>query len=291
MQESLEHSPAKSMRAKRWIASAIAATLLGIAGWQLPNRRLQPGQSHQPQETATLTYSQQAADELGLIAVMAGGVFWLLYLCTGQRKEAIDLSRTDLCGADFNGADFNRANFRDANLSDANLSNSDLRGANLSGANLSGANLSGTDLNGADLIGANLSGATLNDAELRYANLSGANLRYANLSGANLSGANLSGTDLNCALVVDANFSDANLSEALLLFINSRRTLNLEPSQLKVQPSPFLCNVALPAYGQQPPLNPNRDCARMPQVLSDRYNIPLEEARGIVDEARQYRWD
>ncbi|NJN22813.1 MAG: pentapeptide repeat-containing protein, partial [Leptolyngbya sp. RL_3_1] len=109
----------------------------------------------------------------------------------------------------------------------------------------------------------------------------GADLRYANLSGA----------DLNCALISDANLSNANLSGALLFFINSREVLNLEPLQLKAKPSPFLCNVALPTYSQQPRVNPNRDCDRIPQLLSSRYDISLEEAQGIVDEARQHRWD
>ena len=57
------------------------------------------------------------------------------------------------------------------------------------------------------------------------------------------------------------------------------------------KPSPFLCNVALPAYSRQPAVNPNRDCDRIPQLLSTRYSIPLEEAQEIVNEARQYRWE
>ena len=124
-----------------------------------------------------------------------------------------------------------------------------------------------------------------------FAYLSGAYLRYAYLSGADFNCANLSGADLNCALISDATLSDANLSGALLFFINSREALNLEPFQLKAQPSPFLCNVALPAYAQQPRVNPNRDCDRIPQLLSARYDISLEEAQGIVDEARQHHWD
>ncbi|MEQ8956825.1 MAG: pentapeptide repeat-containing protein, partial [Coleofasciculus sp. C2-GNP5-27] len=120
---------------------------------------------------------------------------------------------------------------------------------------------------------------------------SGVYLRDANLSGANLNYANLSDADLNCPLLSDANLSDANLSGALLFFVNSRQVQNLEPLQLQAQHKPFLCNVALPSYSHQPKVNPNRDCDRIPQLLSDRYNISLEEAQGIVNEARQHRWD
>ncbi|HAC65951.1 MAG TPA: pentapeptide repeat-containing protein [Cyanothece sp. UBA12306] len=132
-------------------------------------------------------------------------------------------------------------------------------------------NLSGADLNGADLKDSNLSKADLSSADLNYANLSGANLRYANLRYANLSGADLSG--------------------ALLFFINSRDVQNLEPLQLEAKPSPFLCHVALPPYAQNLDLNPNRDCHLIPQLLSDRYDISLQEAQYILNEARRPQWD
>ena len=181
-------------------------------------------------------------------------------------------------------------NAETADLSGVDLSGVDLSGADLSGADLSGANLKYANLKYANLSGADFSGADLNCAELRYANLSGADLRYVNLSGANLKYANLSHANLYCTLLTDANLSDANLSGALLFFINLRGVLNLEPFQLKAKPSPFLCNVALPYYSQSTNLNPNRACDRFPQLLSDRYNISLEEAQWIVEEARQHRW-
>ncbi|MGB3789498.1 MAG: pentapeptide repeat-containing protein [Phormidesmis sp.] len=212
---------------------------------------------------------------VGAIATVAGGLFLLLAFRSANRNAAANLIGVDLSGANLGGADF---------------SGVDLSSANLSGANLSSANLSGANLNGADLINANLSGADLKRAELRYANLSGADLISANLSNADLRHANLSGADLKCTFLHGANFSDANLSGALLFFINSRDVLNLEPFQLKASPSPILCNVALPAYGQQPDVDPNRDCDRIPHLLRDRYNISLEEAQEIVYEARQHRW-
>ena len=226
----------------------------------LSDRRLQPdGDRLSHNESATLDHPHRETliRGMGAIVMVAGGVFLLL-------------------------------NFRRANR---NTKTADLSGADLINANLSGTDLSSANLSGADLINANLSGTNLSGANLRYANLSGVNLRYANLSSANLKYANLSDADLNCTLLSDANLSDANLSGALLFFVNSREVQNLEPLQLQAQHKPFLCNVALPSYSHQPKVNPNRDCDRIPQLLSDRYNISLEEAQGIVNEARQHRWD
>ena len=183
------------------------------------------------------------------------------------------------------------SNAETADLSGADLSGVDLSGVDLSGADLRYANLRGADLRYANLRYANLSGTDLSGVEFRYANLSGAEFKYANLSEANLKYANLRYANLYCTLLNGANFSDANLSGALLFFINLREVLNLEPLQLKAKPSPFLCNVALPNYSQQPQLNPNCACDRFPQLLSDRYNISLEEAQWIVDEARQHQWN
>lgn len=215
----------------------------------------------------------------GAIASVASGVFLLLGLraangAASKNTEA-NFSGVNLSGADLGGADFRGA---------------DLSSANLNGANLSGADLSDANLSGADLVSANLSGADLKRAELRYANLSGADLISANLSDANLRYANLSGADLKCTFLKGANLSDANLSGALLFFINSREVLNLEPLQLEAEPSPFICNVALPTYAKQPAVDPNRDCDHIPHLLRDRYDISLEEAQEIVEEARQHHW-
>ncbi|WP_044210303.1 pentapeptide repeat-containing protein [Coleofasciculus chthonoplastes] len=246
----------------------------------LSDRRLQPdGDRLSHNENATLAHPHRETliRGMGAIVMVAGGVFLLLnFRRTNRNTKTADLSGADLSGAD---------------LINANLSGTNLSGANLINANLSGADLSSANLSGADLINANLSGTNLRGANLRYANLSGVNLRYANLSCANLKYANLSDADLNCTLLSDANLSDANLSGALLFFVNSREVQNLEPLQLQAQHKPFLCNVALPSYSHQPKVNPNRDCDRIPQLLSDRYNISLEEAQGIVNEARQHRWD
>ncbi|MBE9140214.1 pentapeptide repeat-containing protein [Nodosilinea sp. LEGE 07088] len=249
--------------------------------WLLPERRLHPNSdrlSHGERATLADPHRETPTSDLGVIAAVAGGVLLLL----NSRRAKSNAETPDLSGADFGGADLNGVDFGGV----------DLNGTNFSGANLSGADLSEANLNGANLINANLNGANLSGAGLRHANLSGADLRYANLSGADLRYANLSGADLNCTLLSDANLSDANLSGALLFFINSREVLNLEPFQLlKAKPSPFLCNIALPAYSHQPAVNPNRDCDCIPQLLSARYDIPLEEAQGIVDEARQHQWD
>jgi uncharacterized protein YjbI with pentapeptide repeats len=308
---------------KWWVIGAIATpALIGIVWWLwlLSDRRLQPeGSRLSHNESATLAHPHRETliSGMGAIVMVAGGVFLLLNFRRANRNtETADLSGAELCGADLinanlSGADLSGADLINADLSSADLSSADLSGADLSGADLinanlssaelcgadlinadlSGADLINADLSGADLINANLSGANLSGANLRYANLRYANLRYANLSGANLKYANLSGADLNCTLLSDANLSNANLSGALLFFVNSREVQNLEPLQLQAQRSPFLCNVALPSYFHQRKVNPNRDCDRIPQLLSDRYNISLEEAQGIVNEARLHRWD
>jgi len=267
---------------KWWVIGVIATpVLIGIVWWpQLSERRLQPDAdrlSHNERAPLARPHPETVINSTRTIVLVAGGVFLVLNFCLANRKT----KTTDLSGAELSGAD----------LVNADLVNADLSGADLINANLSGANLSGANLSGVDLINADLSGANLSGANLRYANLSGANLSNANLSNANLRYANLSGADLNCTLLNDANLSNANLSGALLFFVNSREVQNLEPFQLEAKPSPFLCNVALPSYAHQRELNPNRDCDRIPQLLSDRYNISLEEAQGIVNEARQYRWD
>lgn len=247
--------------------------------WLLPHRQLQAkgDLSHNETITETRPDRETALNDLGKIVAVASGAFLLLNFRRAKRNPDT---------ADYGGADLKEADFSGADLKEADFSGADLINANLSGADLSGADLTGANLNGANLNGANLSGA-----DLKYANLSGADLRYTNLSRADLKYANLSGVHLNCAILSDANFSDANLSGALLFYINSREVLNLEPFQLKAEPSPFLCNVALPAYAHQPQVNPNRDCHRIPQLLSDRYDISLEEAEKIVYEARQHPWD
>lgn len=263
---------------KWWlIGVAVTPIFVGMGGWfwLLPERSPQPDYghlSHDEKETLAHQHRETLISGIGMIALVAGGVFLSLRFCTANRNvETADFSGADLSGVNFSGAD--------------------LSGANLSGANLSGANLSGVDFSGADLISTNLSGADLSGAKLRYANLSGAELRYANLSGAELKYTNLSDADLNGTLLRYANLSDANLSGALLFFVNLRGVLNLEPFQIEAEPSPFLCNVALPAYAKQPDINPNRACDLVPQLLSDRYDIPLEEAQEIVDEARRHQWN
>lgn len=288
---------------KWWVLGAIATPVfLGMVWWLwlLSMHRLQPDDSrlsHNEEAPLAHPHRETIISNIGTIVMVASGAFLLFHFRMANRNtETINLSDANLRGANLSNANLSGADLSGAECCGANLSNADLSGAeccgtDLSGADLSGADLSGTNLSGADLINANLSGANLSGANLRFANLSGANLRFVNLSGANLKYANLSGADLNCTLLSDANFSDTNLSGALLFFVNSREVQNLEPFQLKTKPSPFLCNVALPSDSHQTKVNPNRDCDRIPQLLSARYHISLEEAQGIVNEARQHRWD
>ncbi len=277
--------PKKQIK-KGWAIGAIATPVvlwMMCWLWFLPGQRQQaeyPRPSQHGSVTLVDPHREILASDLRAIAAIAGGILLLFSIRRTNNKNK-NTETTDFCGADLN----------DANFCGADLNGKDFSGASLINANFSGANLSSANFNGANLNGANLNGANLSGAVLQYANLSGANLRYANLSSADLRYANLSDADLNCTLLSDANLSEANLSGALLFFVNSREVLNLEPIQLKAEPSPFLCNVALPTYAQQPKMNPNRDCRRLPRLLSDRYDISLEEAQGIVEEARQHRWD
>lgn len=298
MQEQFKQRQPKVRINKWWVMGAISTpALLGMVWWLglLPNRRLQPDHSRLPHnERVILAHPDRETliGGIGVITMVAGGIFLVFNSRTINRHpETANLNGVDLSGADLSGANLNGTELNEANLSDANLSGADLSGADLNYAGLNGANLSGANLSGANLISANLSGANLSGANLRYANLSRADLRYTNLSRADLRYANLSGADLNCTLLTDANLSDANLSGALLFFTNSRDVQNLEPLQLEAKAAPFLCNVALPAYSSQPEVNPNRDCDRIPYLLSARYDISLEEAQEIVYEARQHRWD
>jgi hypothetical protein len=282
MRERFKRWQLKIKSNKGWAIAAIATpVILSLVGGLglTPDRQLQAQGDLSHNETVTQTHPDRdtTISELGTIVAVASGVFLLFSVRMAKRNpETADFYGADLKGAYFGGAD---------------LKGTDFSGADLNGADLNGADLSGADFIGANLIGANLNGANLSGANLKYANLSGADLRYTNLSGADLKYANLSGVHLNCAILNEANFSDANLSGALLFFINSREVLNLEPLQLKAEPSPYLCNVALPTYAHQPQVNPNRDCDRIPQLLSDRYDISLEEAQKIVNEARQHPWD
>lgn len=266
-----------------WMLNAIASPVLLAMMWglgSLSDRNLQPAPRYLSQSGSTTRSEsphESPSRDLQTIVVVGGVIFLSLRL----RRSQDNLKTSNFSGADLNGVNF----------FDADLRGADFNGANLCGANFSGANLSDANFSGANLSGANLSGANFSGASLRFTNLSGANLRYADFRYADLRYADLGYADLNCTFLSGANLSDANLSGALLFLINLRDVLNLEPLQLKAEPSPFLCNVALPYYAQQPALNPNGACHLIPKLLSDRYSISLKEAEEILFEARQHRWD
>jgi uncharacterized protein YjbI with pentapeptide repeats len=268
---------------QKWGLGAIATSVVLAMVcwlWLLPDGNLQaePNRLNSSEENPH-TEPQPNSPAGGLAAIAT--IFGMVFLVNRVRKANDNKAKA----ADFRGADLNGANFCDASLSGA-----DFNGASLCGTNFSGADLSKADLSGANLVEANLSGANLNGASLRFSDLKGADLRYTTLRNADLRNANLRGADLHCTFLSGANFSEANLSGALLFFVNLRGVLNLEPRQLKAKPSPFLCHAALPYYSQPITLNPNSACDRIPDLLSDRYDISLEEAQEIIHEARQYRW-
>ena len=197
-----------------------------------------------------------------------------------QSFSGIDFKNIYLKSIDLQGADL-----ADANLSNAYLIESDLRQTDLSEANLNNAYLWETDFSEANLINANLS-----NTDLSNTNLSNAYLWETNLSNADLSEANLSNADFSEANLSNTDLSNTNLSNSLLFVTDLRAAKNLTSSQLEGERSPYLCNVALPDNITN--IDPNRDCAKFPQLLSDRYSWQsLEEAQKFVDEVRSKKWD
>jgi uncharacterized protein YjbI with pentapeptide repeats len=235
-----------------------------------------------------------------------------------------NLSGAKLDGSRLSGADFRNANlrqvkirksdlidvdFRNADLREAKLSKSDLRKAKFHSAKLHSADFRSADLRQAKLIGTKLcpapnchTGANLSKSNLTYADLTGADLTGANLSGANLSGAILIGdaqlfgawlieADLTDAQLSGADLSVANLNGCILMAVDLRNIKGLTLKQLTTEKPPLLCNVALPQHITDADIDPNRDCDRLPQILSDRYNIPLEDAQRQVEAAKRKQWD
>ncbi|MEM6432243.1 MAG: pentapeptide repeat-containing protein [Cyanobacteria bacterium P01_D01_bin.115] len=177
------------------------------------------------------------------------------------------------------GVYLRRIQLPDASLVSANLQDADLWDANLQGAFLVIANLQNADLWFANLQGAVLWDANLQNAGLRFANLQNADLGSANLQNANLGSANLQ----------NANLRQANLQDAILLATDLRGTHNLRSQQLTGEASPYLCNVALPEALTN--IDPNRDCETLPQLIAERYSMPLEGAQQWVQEDMKKQWD
>ena len=200
-----------------------------------------------------------------------------------------------------------------AQMSKAILANSDLSGGILIGVNLEQANLgcqpresekpgqcsdwSNADLSGADFFQSDLQGVKLSRTKLNIADLTDTNLsdyhmegnvRMYTFNGTNLSRASLNGTNLT-----HANLTRANLSDAILLATDLRNAKNFDPTQLRGEPQPLLCNVALPEGFKDKDTLKDRDCDRVPQELLKREPKlfqSLEEAKKYVNEARQKKW-
>jgi len=209
------------------------------------------------------------------------------------------LSSADLRYAVLSDAVLRYAVLRYAVLSYAVLGPADLRYADLRSAVLSDTVLSDAVLSDAVLSDANLSYAVLSDADLSDAVLSDANLSYAVLSDADLSDAVLSDAVLSDAVLSDAvlrnavlrnaDLRNAVLRSAVLLETDLRGSKNITTEQLSGENAPCLCGVALP---DNIDLDPNRDCKRIPQLLSARNSlITLEEAQQMVEEAKAKTWD
>ncbi len=213
------------------------------------------------------------------------------YLIEADLRYAV-LIEADLSNAFLSNAFLSNAVLRSAFLSNADLSYADLSNAVLSNAVLSNADLSNADLRYAVLRYAVLRSADLSNAFLRSADLRDAFLRSADLRSADLSNAFLRSADLSDAFLRSADLSNADLSNAIVLASDFRASRNLRTEQFTTDDPPLLCNVALPPAILDAGINPNRDCDRLPQILSDRYfRMTLEDAQQIVEEAQQKEWD
>ncbi|MBE9070916.1 pentapeptide repeat-containing protein [Leptolyngbya cf. ectocarpi LEGE 11479] len=207
----------------------------------------------------------------------------------------INLSHVVLSGINFRDADLRDASLDYANLSNTDLSNADLRDASLNYANLSdvqfeNAHLSRTELVLANLYQANFRNADLDDADfqdadLRFTDFSNATLRSANFDGVNLSDASFFKTNIS-----QATFLGADFSSSIFLHIDFRKSTAISPRMFD---SSILCNVVFPNRPDftKVSIDSNRDCALLPQILSSRHEISLEEAQKIVNEARQSVWE
>ncbi|MEO1209412.1 MAG: pentapeptide repeat-containing protein [Cyanobacteria bacterium J06638_20] len=190
------------------------------------------------------------------------------------------LLRAPLANADLHSVDLHSADLFAADLRSANLRHADLFAADLSSADLRSA-----DLRHADFHTVDLRTADLRTANLSYTNLSSVNFVYADLRSANLRYAFLSSVDLRYAFL-----RSADLRSTILLATDLREAQNLDLEQLSGDDPPLLCNVALPIGFDE--IDPNRDCDRLSQVLTERYPWLEEEGtHRIVDEAMEREWD
>ncbi|MEM9217456.1 MAG: pentapeptide repeat-containing protein [Cyanobacteria bacterium P01_F01_bin.150] len=155
------------------------------------------------------------------------------------------------------------------------------------------------DLSGADLSDVDLSFADLNFADLRHVDFSasilrdvtfiGADLRFTYLGTADLHAADLHAADVSFADFRYVNLKDADMRRSVLLAVSLANSENLTMEQLSGDHQPYLCNVILPSNIST--IDPNRDCDRLPQLLSDRYGYALEDAQRIVEDAKSKTLD
>jgi uncharacterized protein YjbI with pentapeptide repeats len=198
----------------------------------------------------------------------------------------------DLRWARLRQADLSKANLQYADLSKANLQQAELSKANLQGTNLTEAKLQRARLWQVNLQQVNLTEAKLQGAELWATKLQGAKLWDANLQGVYLRDANLQGAYLRGANLQQANLTEAKLQEGILLATDLRKA-TLDLTQLEGEKRPLLCNVALPEGFPDKDKLKDRDCDQMPAELHKRYprRLSLEDAKGVVDRARQKKWE
>lgn len=232
--------------------------------------------------------------------------------------EKADLSDAILTNADLTSAVLIAANLRGANLDEAILEKTNLAGANLSSArNLAlnqfmaedGPILCGTtlpediasrvnanrDCNSISFESFDLSNSNFSNSNFQNVDFSKAKLQHVDFSSANLTGANLSDADLHYAYFNQTKLSGTQLRDPIgridgVIFLNVdlRSVQWLNTQQLSLIPpslQPLFCGVALPTSLD---INPNRDCDKIPQELSDRFDdISFSSAQEIVGDAKK----
>lgn len=191
----------------------VAATIIGVAGYQIEHEFLSLGDFLNSLLTSVWANASTELVSIAITLIFVENIF-------SQRREAEREKRDLVLQMGSNDNAYAREAVRKLRVrgwhQDGTLINAPLTNAKLWEANLSFANLRGADLWAANLSLVNLGGADLTKADLGSANLSHANLRGATLSGANLRKADLTNADLSGADLTGANLAGADVTNKLL---------------------------------------------------------------------------
>ncbi|MGP1386305.1 MAG: pentapeptide repeat-containing protein [Thainema sp.] len=202
---------------------------------------------------------------------------------------AQDLYNANLCGTDLKNSDLTNINLRRAKLYDVSLVKANLKRASLSEARLKNVDLSSSLLYEANFSGAFLQKANFSSTNSQHTDFSYAHLNEANFQNAKLNGADFCNSDLSGADLSGADLEGVNFNGTILLSTDLRKAQNLSSSQLAGENRPYLCNVALPSDITD--IDPNRDCARLPDTIADWYGWDEEIGLETVEYHLQKQWE